>query len=936
MKWLLAIGLLLVALPLSAQTTVTLNGTSYTLKGHPRTWIDGPGGVIDTGIKYNSGLAPKALVSNPAWEGMNTRAAFWMSGFTYNDENYQQYYTTGEIAAEFAMIWYSDNTQTAYHDAALAMLNNVDQYVSTLCNESQNGCYPQDSLGYSIGSYGAIYWFREWMLAYELMRGQMTTLQRQTFADKWLNDISAFGGINGSPGTTCTNPTADSAVSVTISGGVATAASALFGPGNPILAGYWISADTGDTWPAFIVSVTDSTHAVVSSSNANQGYNGYTGTLSYRRGNWAAGDCGILWAAKHGRYSPQSLSWVSGSTAYPGWGGNAADSTNNTVSWYQGPIAVFIALMDDDVNAASRGQVELTAAYNDFYTNKVLGYFEHVWTGFHLMGDTYGYERPWKAAMVNSILQLSISGSAPPTGGLWDKNLLYSPIMGWMPSCPSGVMQWGQGFGLESFGGYNDVTQISNAMSTYYIYHNTSEGGWFNWTLKNRLSKCTTFGTAPGGNPTYTNAGMAGSDFEISAQWIYAYTDPAFPSTDLTVNGPTAVALNQVDATTGTNYNESVLMSRTGYGSITDTLINFFGMGEWFEDHNLPSGGWYPGDYRIFKGNFMLAPDGINGTPYTNVSNNYNNGGQLSGYMEIGGAYNLLAAGTFPLTAKMPRAVTDGYNNRFAYAMADSSTAYVAGADVTRVHRHLIHFKEAQDFVMVFDDVALSGGKQIQTYLHYPNNFGASADSSRGATTLSSPNITSTYPGTGNSDATQLLTTVLLPGGANSSYIYTNNSNGTYTGGNGSTFRVSICASTTGSSCNASATAWQNVVVHEPVVGSGNTMPATTLLGTIDGNHVGVQIAGSNPKVGIFPKSGTTYTSATFTTTHTGTAQYVVTGLAAGTYAVTGGVTLSNQLVNPNGVLYWESTSGAFTIIQTSQNYTPAAPTKLGLLLANK
>jgi hypothetical protein len=278
------------------------------------------------------------------------------------------------------------------------------------------------------------------------------------------------------------------------------------------------------------------------------------------------------------------------------------------------------------------------------------------------------------------------------------------------------------------------------------------------------------------------------------------------------------------------------------------------------------------------------------------------------------------------LNTKMPRAVTDGSNNRFAYALVDSSLSYVAGANVTRVHRHLIHFKKTQDFVMVFDDVATSSGEQMQTYLHYPNNFGASADATRGATTLSSPNITSTYPGTGHSDATQLLTTVLLPGGANSSYIYTNNSNGTYTGGNGSTFRVSVCASTTGSSCNASATAWTSVVVHEPVAGSGNSLPTTTLLGTIDANHIGVQIAGSNPKVGIFPKAGTTYTSVTFTSTHTGTAQYVVTGLTAGTYGVTGGIGLTNQVVDANGVLYWESGSGAFTVSQGSNGSGSVVP----------
>ena len=50
----------------------------------------------------------------------------------------------------------------------------------------------------------------------------------------------------------------------------------------------------------------------------------------------------------------------------------------------------------------------------------------------------------------------------------------------------------------------------------------------------------------------------------------------------------------------------------------------------------------------------MLAPDGaLNSSPFTTLGNDYDNGGDHSGYMEIGGSYDLIPAGA-PLNAKMP------------------------------------------------------------------------------------------------------------------------------------------------------------------------------------------------------------------------------------------------------------------------------------------
>jgi hypothetical protein len=92
------------------------------------------------------------------------------------------------------------------------------------------------------------------------------------------------------------------------------------------------------------------------------------------------------------------------------------------------------------------------------------------------------------------------------------------------------------------------------------------------------------------------------------------------------------------------------------------------------------------------------------------------------------------------------------------------------------------------------------------------------------------------------------------------------------------------------------------------------------MLATIDGSHRGVEIDGSSPKVAVFPIANTTYTSASFTTAHPGTAQYMIAGLAPGTYSVmvNGSTVASGLTVAANDdTLYFESTAGAVAANQT-------------------
>ena len=913
-----------------AQTTVTLNGQSYTLRPHPRVFFNSS---IQSRIQdpdgTGSGVAPKAVNTNPPWTGTEWIVNNELSGF--NNVNNQAGYRGGVEVASAAIQWYSDNTQTTSKTIALYMLNNFEQYIPLLCDEFTDDCIQGGTTGYGTTSYGASYWLPNWIFAYELMRGQMTAAQQEAFADKILNDTVAWGGVDGSPSTACTNPTVVSAVNVTVSNGTITAASPLFGSGYPIQANYWIAMDSSGANGynyGKIASVTDATHAVISSGDASN-FNGYSGVLAYRRNTWLSGDCGFLWNVKHDKWAAAA---ISDSTNYPPAGAQngTAYYHNLVISSIWGMLPALLSVADDDVNYSSRASLEITALYNAWYTNTYWGINETYYSGRHQTGSTYGI---WRATLFYpgiafAVQNSTVSGPAL-TGGIWAKNMLYHYFMNWLPGAPANEPQWGQDF---SSGPNFDVNGygLTGVAELLAMYSTSNEGQWTNWWMQNVLSG-NLFQNAPGANLSWSPSYYLWSYHNYGEYpFLYAWTDPAYATQSLST-APTAATLSASDSGTTPT---SMLISRTGYTSFMDTLVNLEAPSEAAQDHNLAQGGWTPGNYKIYKGYFLLGSDnggyGVWGTSTGDVGNA---GGPLSMYMEIGSTYNLTGSGQSPyLISLMPRADTDGTNNRFAYAMVDSTQAYLSSVNATRVHRHFVDFKKAstQQFIVVYDDAVTSSGQEKQTYLHYLNNNAGLTG--QGSTFFSAGNTTtvsSTFSGFlgGNADAAQLLTEVLAPAGSNSVYTYVQNADGTYTGGNGDSFRVSICASSTGSSCDRGNTEGEFMVVHEPVAGTGNSLPAMELLATIDSNHRGVEIDGGSPKVAVFPRGGTTYANASFTTAHSGTAQYLVAGLVPGTYNVTvdGTSVVSGVVVSPSSdLLYFESISGSVQI-------TPAADAILNI-----
>jgi hypothetical protein len=180
-----------------------------------------------------------------------------------------------------------------------------------------------------------------------------------------------------------------------------------------------------------------------------------------------------------------------------------------------------------------------------------------------------------------------------------------------------------------------------------------------------------------------------------------------------------------------------------------------------------------------------------------------------------------------------------------------------------RNHRHFLHIKTEPEYVIVFDDAALSAARTARTNLQYflrgdaASSFSASGDYR---------DITFRKP---TSPAAMVSTRVLFPDGANPTVSYTQT---TYT------HRVTFDWGTT--------TLARMIVVHRLAIGTSDSMPAVSLL-TSDSATYAVQIADSSyPIVVALPANGADAQSRSFTTTASGTGSIIVTGLIGGTYDV--------------------------------------------------
>lgn len=931
--------------------------SNYTLTSPPRWLLDGASGPIVARSKSTGGgPAPKAVTSNLPWKSA-LDAATTILGTGYNLIGYQGA-AAGQVALLFATVCFGDNSQTASCTAAKDMLDHMEQWVPFgFCVDSVTKCGVGD---FGITSYGG-YWAGDWSGAYGLMRDQMTTTEQHNFTAKMINDLSAWGGTNSSSSTSCTNATTDTMATAN-SGGTTTvtASAAVFGSGHLVQIGDWLNdADPGfPNNPVKVVSITSPTVAVVSVATNFTGLELYTWSGTFT----VATSCGWIWAAKHDTSYPYALTNVGGSSSggsmYPGTlpsGQNGGDGTTAPPLIFGSSNLQYIdewaymtiinVCLDDDVNQASRSIPEFAAGYNYWYQS-IYQWGLNQWTGFNSSGNGYGIQRAsYQVAGVAFMIQNQTSspGSIPLMSGPWNNTYLASMYMSALPGEQDTQVQWGVLYASGQNIGISNMQFVLDLRA----YSGSSQAAYFNWWLRNQLPCHAAFG-----NTCSTGTGLFWTEANINSSvpgnspsanssllqpWLYLFTDPLDTATPIS-GAPLQFAFNQTNTTGASSCPISEYVSRTSLTSANATAVMAYAnclVDDLNPDHFWEGSG-HPSSYKIIKNNYLLTEDNFetNGSTVIPASfmldatnENFSGGGAFSNYVMIGGSTPQeidpnLDFFTNGQKIFMPRALST--NNAFGYTMIDATAAYI-NVSPTHVYRHLSHLKGgAQDFVVVYDDVALSSPTTINTFLHYPNNGSTDGSYTRGSTSISGSTITSNYAGTaGNSDQQQLLTKILSPGTITITNAGTSCS---YCAGNANVFTVSG-----GASLGASVSSAEFMVVHEPVSGTGNTMPTTALIGTIDGNHTGVEIDGGSPAAAIFGRFGTDYTSGSFTLGFPSTGQIAIasvvpTATSGFTYKVmNGGTTVATGInVGTDGTIVVNSGSGNFTFGSSGSVSTPS------------
>lgn len=273
-------------------------------------------------------------------------------------------------------------------------------------------------------------------------------------------------------------------------------------------------------------------------------------------------------------------------------------------------------------------------------------------------------------------------------------------------------------------------------------------------------------------------------------------------------------------------------------------------------------------------------------------------------------------------------------NGNYACDMSDISGLYnqvQLGITISHANRGMCHSKQAgqDEFIFDFLSMAATAPTVMETHLHYLNNGQTQANPTRttGTTTYLGGGVIKSVQsggqiGTAPAQNSGLMTYIYSPGTITVNDDCVGLAGGqcspasTYPGGIGYSHRFTVSG---GASVGASVGAMDVVICHHIMKNLTDTTFNPVPLDP-DANWTGVQCgASTSSAVALFARGGVTHAAITgFTTTHSGTAQYLFAGLTPGSYAVTiGGTPVSGSpftvAANDNSIEF-ESTAGSVSI----------------------
>ena len=925
--------LLCCAAGLAAQTTVTLNGNTYTLASHPRVWLDGPGGAFsaslqDSGGKANAGNpAYAALVaqvnafigSNICSTGANTYSGYQCPGANSRPNVYNM-----SSAVNAAFLWYAQGASAAdpngYLAAAIYGYEHFEDFASGsfACDESKTYCNARSTDIYTSLVYDYVW------TGFSIIRAQWIAQKGSgevaTFARKVLNDNDT--SHNGIGVTGCTNITPASGTgTISVSGNVVTGSGTSFlaqlSAGSVLLQ----SPADGGAIIGTVYSVTSDTQVILTTSRQNTAP---SGAWRYA-GEWNNTNCGAIFFMKHHQDAPPLIpGQESGYSAnYAPSGGQDVGFDNNiSQDCIHSYVLMALALADDNPTAGAL----LTEAYNWYYSggytlvtssgseNGMYPLLKAGMTGFGLGGGYY-YYGTWQGSA--ALTALSIRNSVVSGPDLTAGNYLaVAPAFTTMMALPTIVSGSGQ---VASFDNWENVYASAADLQSQ------ARGSMEVCGMSPSDPYCPAFYQWLRGRSDYTEAGwIAPAGTGEFLPWYFVFNDPTIAAASLPVTqfvfktpdvSAAECATQFPSSTCPTNMIFQGAISKSDWTSTATQLMIRAGFTSYGQDH-AGTGGYESGSYHLFKGGKYLAAGDSAGYDYILDGENT---------ILIGNAGNWnQGTGFAPITRWAGSDFTGVPASQYVYAMVNLAPSYTSGANVTAASREVIHSKPSsrQDYVITYDGIALSSGSTINAYHHYALNGGPST------------NVTYTSGGltVSSNQTTARLNTAILP----VTGVDTVATNNTYPDANGYTVRITSCPEGTNSgTCSSTATSFEEITVEQPCNGTGCTMPTITQPSCtgMGGNCTTAQIADSGEaRVAMFARQGALLAGASFTTTHSGTGQYIVAGLAAGTYTVTvgGSAVTGSPFTVPAGdtTLNFTSTAGNVQLSGGS-SIAPAVTSKI-------
>ena len=803
-----------------------------TMRTGPLLMADGTGGTITTGLT-STASGGWANSGRTLWSALDTSATNWIASYG----SVKGVDTRMEGGLVCALQWYGAGKpgSSSAKTCALWSLQNIEQYWPTLaCDYSVNNCAQGNS---EWADYRAeLYGFQMLQLV-SLMWDELSAGEKAKVTAFLLNDKPWIKGGHDYTAATWTEPTwktASGTISVTSGSTTITGTSTSFL--SQVAVGDYIAY--ADTYPnsfnalGEVTAIADDTHLTIRiaptvTSSTPQ---------SYRIGPpWVDTQAGLLWQTKIygaalvcGVNLWQTASW--GCTDYgsqlgtqAGISGPAATG-NHTIGRLMFHLAMGITLGNQDIRARALLAHSAGLWYHWVYPRLLTS-----WTGIS-NSSTNGYQPTRVNQQV--ITAFGIMKNAFTTGPDYLNSSLRDGIGKWN----IGHLPPGRGDGDLWFSQGNAAFQaghIGNALPSIAIMNfwpaasispelKSANENWSTWTSGNMQ-----------GNKWYLARAYVGHrpDITASARTNYTLTLPSLAS--LCTAQWSANICDTARPRVG-------ILSNTGWA--TSSTSAFWDMASYSCDDQCTQNN-ETGLYIAVNGKFLMVPDrdihyGSSSTQFGNIA--------ISGLTLKASDPNIGVT----TTSRMYGSAT------LAAGTVDLQNHYTTSPGGA-VSRSFLHAKGTGTGDYILERI--TGPSSVSTRYQYYIGESCGTPSSSSCISLSRSGGTLTHTQTGARLLTKVITGTL-------DTENTSDTNGSYTGGAGYTFRTTVSGS-------------DMLVLHRPTSNASETLPTITSLSA--GNLTGAQVGDS--KVMLI---ATTEQSATtsFSTTHSGTVQYAVLGLAAGTW----------------------------------------------------